>query len=61
MSDDKVKNQAEKENPQEEAPELSPEVLDKIKHPASINNTLLNQSPDELKGNPAVSPEMLDD
>ncbi|MGB3651866.1 MAG: hypothetical protein WBA41_11740 [Rivularia sp. (in: cyanobacteria)] len=61
MSEDTAKNQAEKENPKEEAPELSPEVLDKIKHPPSINNTLLNQSPDELKGNPAVSPEMLDD
>ncbi len=61
MSEDTAKNQAEKENPKEEAPELSPEVLDKIKHPPSINSTLVNQSPDELKGNPAVSPEMLDD
>ncbi|MDY6899640.1 MAG: hypothetical protein SWZ49_16410 [Cyanobacteriota bacterium] len=61
MSEDKAKNQAEKNNPKEEAPELSPELLDKIKHPAPIDNTILNQSPEELKGNPAVSPEMLDD
>ncbi|MGB3636715.1 MAG: hypothetical protein WBA39_03865 [Rivularia sp. (in: cyanobacteria)] len=61
MSEDTAKNQAEKNNPKEEAPELSPEMLDKIKHPPSINNTLQNQSPEELKGNPAVSPEMLDD
>ena len=61
MSEDKAKNQADKNNPKEEAPELSPELLDKIKHPASIDNTIHNQSPEELKGNPAVSPEMLDD
>ena len=61
MSEDKAKNQAEKSNPKEEAPELSPELLDRIKHPAPIDNTIRNQSPEELKGNPAVSPEMLDD
>jgi len=61
MSEDTAKNQAEKNNPKEEAPELSPEMLDKIKHPASIDSTIRNQSPEELKGNPAVSPEMLDD
>ncbi|MEB3215589.1 MAG: hypothetical protein VKN72_04905 [Nostocales cyanobacterium 94392] len=61
MSQDKPKNQAEKTNPQEEAPELSPELLDKIKHPPSIDSTIRNQSPEELKNNPAVSPEMLDD
>ncbi|WP_414621408.1 hypothetical protein [Calothrix sp. CCY 0018] len=61
MSEDKAKNQADKNNPQEEAPELSPELLDRIKNPASIDSTIRNQSPEELKGNPAVSPEMLDD
>ncbi|MGF1672946.1 MAG: hypothetical protein ACFCUV_04575 [Rivularia sp. (in: cyanobacteria)] len=61
MSEDKAKNQAEKNNPKEEAPELSPELLDKIKHPPSIYSTIRNQSPEELKNNPAVSPEMLDD
>ena len=61
MSEDKAKNQADKNNPKEEAPELSPELLDRIKNPASIDSTIRNQSPEELKGNPAVSPEMLDD
>ncbi|MBV6626031.1 MAG: hypothetical protein KI793_24380 [Rivularia sp. (in: Bacteria)] len=61
MSEDKAKNQAQKSNSKEEAPELSPELLDRIKNPAPIDNTILNQSPEELKGNPAVSPEMLDD
>ncbi|MEM1393654.1 MAG: hypothetical protein AAGG00_10245 [Cyanobacteria bacterium P01_H01_bin.150] len=61
MSENKAKNQAEKSNPQEEAPELSPELLDRIKNPAPIDNTILNQSPEELKNNPAVSPKMLDD
>ncbi|NJM21456.1 MAG: hypothetical protein HC836_31325 [Richelia sp. RM2_1_2] len=61
MSEDKAKNQAEKNHPKEEAPELSPELLDKIKHPPSIDSTIRNQSPEELKHNPAVSPEMLDD
>lgn len=61
MSEDKAKNQAEQNNPSQETPELSPEVLDKIKHPPSIDSTIRNQSPEELKSNPAVSPEMLDD
>lgn len=61
MSEDNAKNQAEKINPKEDAPELSPEILDKIKHPPSIDSTIRKQSPEELKTNPAVSPEMLDD
>lgn len=61
MNEDTAKNQAEKSNPDEKAPELSPELLDKIKHPAPIDNTIFNQSPEELRNNPAVSPEMLDD
>ena len=61
MSEDKAKNQADKNKSEEEAPELSPELLDRIKNPAPIDNTILNQSPEELKGNPAVTPEMLDD
>ncbi|MEO1764474.1 MAG: hypothetical protein AAFR83_21515 [Cyanobacteria bacterium J06629_18] len=61
MSEDKAKNQADKNDSQEKTPELSPELLDRIKNPASIDNTIFNQSPEELRNNPAVSPEMLDD
>jgi len=60
MNEDKLKNQTENTNPQEDVSELSPEVLDKIKHPPSIDSTIREQSPEELKTNPAVSPEMLD-
>ncbi len=52
MSEDTAKNQAEKNNPKEEAPELSPEMLDKIKHPPSINNTLQKPIPRRAKRQP---------
>lgn len=56
-----VPNQAEKTNPESDASELSPEVLDKIKHPARIDDVLRELPPEELKGNQALVPEMLDE
>ncbi len=54
-------NQAEKLNPQSDPAELAPEVLDRIKHPPSIHDAMKELSPEELRGNQAVSPEMLDE
>jgi len=56
-----VPSQAEKTNPEGDASQLSPEVLDKIKHPPSIDDVLRELPPDELRGNPGLVPEMLDE
>ncbi|MBW4577606.1 MAG: hypothetical protein KME08_20420 [Aphanothece sp. CMT-3BRIN-NPC111] len=37
------------------------EAMEKIKHPLSINETLMAQSKDELTSNPVVVPEMLNE
>ncbi|MBD2083906.1 hypothetical protein NDI49_12420 [Trichocoleus sp. ST-U3] len=58
MSAEQV-SQDEEMNEQQEA--LDPEVKEaiaKIKQPPSINETLLNVEPGELKNNPAVAPQM---
>ena len=54
-------NQAEKQNPDSDPSEISPEVLDKIKHPPSIHDQMKQLSPEELRGNMAITPEMLDE
>lgn len=56
-----VPSQAEKENPEVDRSEISPEVLDKIKHPPSIHDQMRQLSPEEIRGNQAVTPEMLDE
>ncbi|MEH1778121.1 MAG: hypothetical protein V7K67_25565 [Nostoc sp.] len=61
MNKETVPNQAEKSNPEGEASQLSPEVLDKIKHPRRIDDVIREQSPEERKSNPALVPEMIDD
>ncbi|MBN3960573.1 hypothetical protein [Nostoc sp. NMS8] len=61
MNKETVPNQAEKSNPEGEALQLSPEVLDKIKHPRRIDDVIREQSPEERKSNPALVPEMIDD
>ena len=60
-SDETTPNQAEKTNPPSDESQLSPEMLDKIKHPQKMDDVLLGLSPDELRGNQAVVPEMLDE
>lgn len=40
--------------------ELSPEVLDKIKHPPNIDDVIRQQSPAEHRGNPGLVPETYD-
>lgn len=60
MSKKTVSNQAEKTNPEDDAPELSPEVLDKIKHPPKMDDVIREQSPEERRGNQALVPEMLE-
>jgi hypothetical protein len=61
MTEETHKNQAEKSNPEGDASQLSPEVLDKIKHPPKMDDVLRDLPPDELKNNQAVVPEMLDE
>ena len=61
MNKETVPNQAEKSNPEGDASQLSPEVLDKIKHPARIDDVIREQSPQERRSNPALVPEMIDD
>ena len=54
-----VTSQAEKENPDIDPATLDPELLDRIKHPPAIQDAMHNLTPEELVGNPAVAPEML--
>lgn len=59
MSSETAPNQAEKQNPPGDPSQLDPEVLDKIKHPPSVHDQMKQLSPEELRANQAVSPEML--
>ncbi len=59
MSGETAPNQAEKQNPPGDPSQLDPAVLDKIKHPPSIHDQMKQLSPEELRANQAVSPEML--
>lgn len=61
MTKKTVPNQAEKTNPEGDASQLSPEVLDKIKHPPNIEDTIRQQSPEERRNNPTLVPESLDE
>ncbi|MDF5711273.1 MAG: hypothetical protein PUP90_27275 [Nostoc sp. S4] len=60
MNKETLPSQAEKMNPESDASELSPEVLDKIKHPPSIDDVIREQSPQERRSNPALVPETFD-
>ncbi|MBG1270180.1 hypothetical protein [Nostoc sp. WHI] len=61
MNKETVPSQAEKSNPEGDESQLSPEVLDKIKHPPKIDDVIREQSPEERKSNPALVPEMIDE
>ena len=56
-----VPSQAEKENPEVDQADIDPVVLDKIKHPPSIHDQMKQLSPEEIRGNQAITPEMLDE
>jgi hypothetical protein len=60
MSVETASDRAEKQNPPGDPSRLDPGVLDKIKHPPSIHDQMKQLSPEELRANQAVSPEMLD-
>lgn len=47
-------------NAENDSSQLSPELLDKIKHPPNIDDVIREQSPAELRGNPGLVPEMYD-
>lgn len=61
MNKETVPNQAEKSNPEGDPTQLSPEVLDKIKHPPKMDDVIRQQSPEERRGNQALVPPMLDE
>ncbi|MBD6617943.1 hypothetical protein FNW02_19465 [Komarekiella sp. 'clone 1'] len=61
MNKETVPSQAEKMNSEGDASQLSPEVLDKIKHPPKMDDVIREQSPAERRSNPALVPEMLDE
>jgi hypothetical protein len=61
MNKETVTSQAEKSHPEGDPSQLSPEVLDKIKHPAKMDDVIREQSPEERRSNPALVPEMLDE
>jgi hypothetical protein len=59
MSAETGSNQEETKNEQADA--IDPEVLDRIKHPPAIDDVMRELSPEELKGNQAVVPEMINE
>ncbi|MBW4686002.1 MAG: hypothetical protein KME40_13105 [Komarekiella atlantica HA4396-MV6] len=61
MNKETVPSQAEKMNSEGDASQLSPEILDKIKHPPKMDDVIREQSPAERRSNPALVPEMLDE
>ncbi|MBE9057998.1 hypothetical protein [Sphaerospermopsis sp. LEGE 08334] len=61
MNKEPVFNQAQKQNPKGDASQLSPEVLDKIKHPLKMDHVIREQTATEKRGNQALVPEMLDE
>ncbi|ABA24044.1 conserved hypothetical protein [Trichormus variabilis ATCC 29413] len=61
MNKETVPSQAEKSNPEGDSSQLSPEVLDMIKHPPKMDDVIREQSADEKRGNQALVPEMLDE
>jgi len=61
MNKETVPSQAEKSNLEGDESQLSPEVLDKIKHPPKMDDVIREQSPEERKSNPALVPEMIDE
>lgn len=61
MNTEKDSTPAEKSNPETNAEQLSPEVLDKIKHPPRIDDALRDLPVEERINNQALVPEMLDD
>ncbi|WP_414550918.1 hypothetical protein [Anabaena sp. CCY 0017] len=60
MNQEKVPHPREKTRPEDAASQLSPEVLDMIKHPPKIDDVIRGQTPAERRGNPALVPEMLE-
>lgn len=60
MNSETTPSQAEKSTENEEV-ELSAEVLDRIKHPPAIEDSLMELSPAERASNSVVAPQMYDE
>lgn len=57
-----MNSESNQETPSEnDAEALDPEVLDKIKHPPAIDDTMRELEPQERIDNPAVAPQMLEE
>ncbi|MBW4646132.1 MAG: hypothetical protein KME23_24590 [Goleter apudmare HA4340-LM2] len=61
MNQESVPSQGENINQEGDPSQLSPELLDKIKHPPKMDDVIREQSPEERRGNPALVPELLDE
>lgn len=61
MNKETVPNQAEKMNPESDPNALDPEILDRIKHPPAIDDVMRELPPEELTGNQAIVPQMLNE
>lgn len=61
MNTEKGSTPAEKNNPEADTEQLSPELLDMIKHPPRIDDALRDLPVEERINNQALVPEMLDD
>jgi hypothetical protein len=60
MNQQNVPQAGEKNPPEDTGLQLSPEVLDMIKHPPKMDDVIRQQTPLERRGNPALVPEMLE-
>jgi hypothetical protein len=60
MNEETVSNQEEPSS-ENDSEALDPEVLDRIKHPPAIDDTMRELDPEERIENPAVAPQMLDE
>lgn len=61
MNPEQDSKQVEKTNPETDAEQLSPEVLDTIKHPPKIDDVLRDLPVEERINNQALVPEIFDD
>ncbi|BAZ12266.1 hypothetical protein NIES4071_40960 [Calothrix sp. NIES-4071] len=61
MSEEKASKKEENPSSESSPEQLSPEILDMIKHPPRIDDAMRDLPVEERVTNPAMAPEMLDD
>jgi hypothetical protein len=55
MNQETVPSPGDNTKPKQDSSPLSPELLDKIKHPAKMDDVIREQSPEERRTNPALA------